>query len=68
VNIKRFLAHFGVTFILVFVVAAVVSWLWSLVAHGSGAVDWESTFRLAVILALVIPLATGGYFGGKQRS
>jgi hypothetical protein len=67
-NVKRLLTHIGVTFVLVFVVAAVVSWLWSLVAHGSGAVDWESTFRLAVILGLVIPLATGGYFGGKQRS
>jgi hypothetical protein len=65
---KWFLAHFGVTFALVLVVGAAVSWLWSLIAHGSGAVDWESSFRLAVILGLVVPLATGGYFSGKGSS
>jgi len=65
---RQFLARFATTFILVLVVAAVVSWLWSQFADGSGQVDWESSFRLAVILGVVVPLATGGYFVGKHDS
>ena len=63
-RVKNFLAHFAVTFVLAFAVSAVVSWLWSAIAHGAGAVDWESSVRLAVILGLVMPLATGGKRSG----
>lgn len=67
-NVKGFVVHFGVTFVLVLVVSAVVSWLWSLIAHGAGSADWESSVRLALILGLVIPLATGGRFASKEDS
>ena len=66
-NVRGFIAHLGITFILALVVSAAVSWLWSLAVHGNGVVDWESSFRLAVILGLVIPLATGGHFGDKRN-
>jgi hypothetical protein len=34
-----------------------VSFLYSLIVHGSGQVDWESAVRLGIILGIVLPFA-----------
>ena len=56
---KKFLADFGLTFGVAFLVAVVVTFVWNLVVHGAGGVDWETTFRLALILGIVLPLTRG---------
>jgi hypothetical protein len=53
---KSFLRSFVIIFALCFVVAAVVSYLYSLIAHREGVVDWEVAFRMGLILGIVIPL------------
>jgi hypothetical protein len=65
-RVKSFIAHFAITFGLAFVVSALVSWLWAVIRHGGGSADWETSFRLAVILGIVIPITTGGHFGAKD--
>lgn len=40
---------------LVVLVSVIVTYLYSLVAHGTGAIDWETSFRLAIIFAIVLP-------------
>ncbi len=45
-----FLANFSLTI----VVGAVVTFLWSLIAHGSGIIDWEISFVLAVVMSVVL--------------
>jgi hypothetical protein len=65
-KLKPLITHAAITFCLTLVVSALVSWLWSLIRHGAGSADWETSFRLAVILGLVIPLATGGHFGSER--
>jgi len=35
----------------------IVSYLYSLVVHGIGALDWQLALRLALIFALVFPLS-----------
>ena len=55
-KIKSFLRSFVIIFAICFVVAAAVSYLYSLIAHGVGTVDWEVAFRMGLILGIVIPL------------
>jgi hypothetical protein len=53
-NIKSLLIDFVSTFLLVFVVASIVTYLWNFIFHASGAVDWETSFRLAIIFGIVL--------------
>ena len=45
-----FLANFSLTI----VVGAVVTFLWSLIAHGSGIINWEISFLMAVVMSSVL--------------
>ncbi len=57
-NLKNILRGFVVYFVLVFIVSAVVSYLYSLLAHGQGIVDWAYSVRWALIFAIVLPVAS----------
>ncbi len=57
-NLKNILRGFVVYFGLVIIVSAVVSYLYSLVAHGHGTIDWQSSFRLAIILGIALPIVS----------
>jgi uncharacterized membrane protein YadS len=54
-NIKKYSIDFALTFVVVLVVSIIVTFLYSLIAHGEGAVDLETAFRLAIILGIVLP-------------
>ena len=41
-KIKELFIDFVTVFVVTFVVATIVSYLWSLIAHGAGAFDWET--------------------------
>jgi hypothetical protein len=49
----RFITTFGVTF----VVTVMVTFLWSLIRHGAGVIDWETSFRMAFILGVALPVS-----------
>lgn len=49
--------EFLVIFLITLVVAVIVTLLWNLIAHGNAIVDWATSFRLALIFAIVLPLA-----------
>lgn len=53
---KELLLRLITTFALTLVVAVVVTYLWSLIWQGTGTVDWLTSFRLAFILAVALPL------------
>lgn len=59
-NVKKILLDVAITVPLTFVVAAVVSYLYSLIAHGSGSVNWETAFQMAIILGIVLPFTRAG--------
>jgi len=42
-------------FALVFILSALVSYLYSLVIHSEGIVDWGTSVRLGIILGLILP-------------
>ncbi len=51
-----FLREFAVTFVLVLIVNAIVIYFYELIAHGSGAFNWERSVQFAIILGIVLPL------------
>ena len=55
-NIKRFLVDFAIMFAIVLVVNVAVSFLYGLVVHGSGNVEWENGIAIAIALGIVLPL------------
>lgn len=54
---KRLLADMAITMPVTFLVAVVVTYLYNLVAHGAGMVDWDAAFELALVVGIVLPLA-----------
>jgi hypothetical protein len=64
-SLKNILRGFAVYFVLVFVVSAIVSYLYSLVVRGQGIVDWGSSFRLAFIFGVALPIV--GEFERKKN-
>ena len=51
---KKLLIDFVTMFVLILVVTVVVTFLYSLVVHGVGIIDWETAFRFAIILGIVL--------------
>ncbi len=66
-NVKKLLLDMAITIPVTFVVAAVVTFLYSLIAHGSGSVSWDTTFHLAIILGIVVPLTRARGDGRKAQ-
>lgn len=66
-NRKELLVKFVTTFAVTLAVAVMVTYLWSLIRHGSGAVDWETSFRLAFILGIALPVSAALRRGGKKK-
>ena len=56
-NIKKLLISFVIIFAVTLVVDAIVTYLWNLTMHGQSAVDWETSFRLAIILGIALLVA-----------
>jgi hypothetical protein len=66
-NIKRSLVDFAVFFAVTLVVTVVVTFLWNLFVHGAPLVDWETSFRFAIIFGVVLPLAKARENTSKQK-
>jgi hypothetical protein len=56
-KIKQLLIEFIVILAIAFPVAAVVSFLYSLIAHGSGKFSWGSSITTGLTLAIILPLS-----------
>jgi len=57
----------AVTFVVTLVAAIIVTLLWNLIAHGEAAIDWPNAFRLAIILAIALPVVNRAGKRGKAR-
>jgi hypothetical protein len=53
-KIKRLLFSFVVIFAITFFVSAAVNFLWNLIFHGMSSVVWETSFRFAIILGIIL--------------
>jgi len=55
VNVKRLLFDAVTVFAVSLVVSIVVTLLWNLIAHRTGTIDWETSFRFAITLGIILP-------------
>lgn len=53
-NIKKLGVEFGTVFAVALVITAIVTFLWNLIGHATSAVDWETSFRFAIIFSIVL--------------
>ena len=55
-RVKRVIADFLFHFVLAFLSATAVNFLWNFVVNGVGVIDWEIPICLAIALGIVVPL------------
>lgn len=53
-NIKQTALYFVTIFILVLVVSALVTYLYSLIVHSNGVINWDTSFQLAIIFSIIL--------------
>jgi len=56
-NIKKLVVEFGTVFAVALVTVAIVTFLWNIIGHGASAIDWETSFRFAVIFGIILTWA-----------
>jgi len=54
-NIKRLLVDFVTVFAATLIVSIVVTLLWNIIVHGTSTIDWETSFRFAILLSIILP-------------
>lgn len=58
-NIKKLLITFVGIFVLTLIVSVITTYLYSLIAHGAGVIDWETSFRFAIIFGIMLTWMKG---------
>jgi hypothetical protein len=56
-NIKKLVIEFVTVFVVALVTTAVVTFVWNVIGHGESAIDWETAFRSAFVLGIVLTWA-----------
>ena len=54
-NIKRLLVDIVTVFLVSLAISMVVSLLWNLIVHRASTIDWETSFRFAIVLGIIVP-------------
>lgn len=55
-RIKSWISDILLTFVVTFVVAAVVTLAWRFISDGTAVVEWRTALRLAIIFGIVLPI------------
>ena len=53
-NIKKLVVEFVTVFAVALVTVALVTFLWNLIGHGASIIDWETSFRFAIIFGIIL--------------
>ena len=64
-KLRRWLVETLLVFSVTLLVSLVVSVTWSLVVHGTRTLDWETSFRFAIVLGLLVPWITSRTRSGR---
>ena len=54
-NIKGTLVDFVTVFAVTLIVCVIVTLLWNIIFHGASTIDWETSFRFALLLGIILP-------------
>jgi hypothetical protein len=53
-NIKKLVVEFGTVFAVALVTTSIVTFLWNIIGHGESTLDWETSFRFAIIFGIIL--------------
>ena len=53
-NIRKLVVEFVTVFAVALVTTAIVTFLWNLIGHGEGTIDWETSFRFAIVFGILL--------------
>ena len=53
-NIKNLLVDFVTVFAVSLIVSVIVTLLWNLIVHGASTIDWEASFRIAILFGIIL--------------
>lgn len=54
-NIKKLLVDSVTVFAVSLIVSVIVTLLWNLIFHGAITLDWETSFRFAILFGIIFP-------------
>jgi hypothetical protein len=54
-NIKKLLVDSVTVFAVSLIVLVIVTLLWNLIFHGASSIDWETSFRFAIVFGIIFP-------------
>jgi hypothetical protein len=54
-NIRRVLVDFVTVFTVSLILSVIVTLLWNLIIHGARTIDWETSFRFAILFGIILP-------------
>jgi hypothetical protein len=55
-NIKKIIIRFITVFAVSLLVTIGVTFLWNLAFHGVAKIDWETSFRFAIVLGIILTI------------
>ncbi len=53
-SIKNLVVEFVTVFGVALVTTAIVTFLWNIIGHGESTIDWETSFRFAIIFSIIL--------------
>lgn len=54
-NIKRLLVEFVTVFAVTLITSVIVTLFWNLIVHSASTINWEASFRFAIIFGIILP-------------
>ena len=54
-NIRKLVVDFLTVFAVTLIVSVIVTLLWNLIVHGASSIDWETSFRFAILFGIILP-------------
>jgi hypothetical protein len=51
---KKLVVEFVTVFAVALMTVALVTFLWNLIGHGESTIDWETSFRFAIIFGIIL--------------
>ena len=56
-KIKKLVVEFVTVFAVALVTVAMVTFLWNIIGHGESTIDWETSFRFAIMFGIILTWA-----------
>ena len=54
---KQFLSEFILVFVISLLVTIIITFIWNILFHNTNTPNWETSFQLSIIFAIILPLS-----------